>query len=681
MRNGRGAYDVSTVEKSRVWWKPATWFGSSRALSDSAAWLLSLLIHMGLIIGLGTLTLAVATQNRSERIEVSLAPPDASTQIPEEFHYSATPPDADSPIGAMGAGGLADARPSAPVQAAESKVAYAVPQAVADVVAPAPGAIEVRNFNRTILEGPNLPENVIIKGAGSVGTTGAMGAIDRITHEILLSLDERPTLVAWLFDESGSLKPQREAIANRFDRIYKELGVIEKSGKAAAFKQKDQRPLLTAIAQFGEKFNLITAKPTDDVSEIKSAVRRIKDDDTGHENVFQSIGALAEKFRHYRVSSPRRNVMIVVFTDEAGDDIQALDAAVDVCRKYEMPVYVIGVPAPFGRENAYVTWVDPDPKFDQTPQKAPVHQGPESLLPERLMLLFGGTAKNEVQVDSGFGPFGLSRVAYETGGLYFAVHPDREKGKSKDSDSEGMKAMASHLAMFFDPRVMRNYRPEYVSSKEYFKLLQNNKACAALVEASKQSATTQMENVRRRFPRIDDAQFARDLSNAQRSAARLEPKIEELVTILRQGERDRDKVKTPRWQAGYDLAIGRALAVKVRTEGYNAMLANAKQGLKFKDPKDDTWDLQSTDSSIVNSALEKDAEDARKYLNRVAADHKGTPWAVDAERELRDPLGWEWHEMYTGVAERIARNEKNRNRPKPERKEPPKKPRRDPPPL
>ncbi len=46
--------------------------------------------------------------------------------------------------------------------------------------------------------------------------------------------------------------------------------------------------------------------------------------------------------------------MIVVFTDEAGDDVDALDATVDLCRKYEMPVYVIGVPAPFGRETAYV---------------------------------------------------------------------------------------------------------------------------------------------------------------------------------------------------------------------------------------------------------------------------------------------------------------------------------------
>ena len=56
----------------------------------------------------------------------------------------------------------------------------------------------------------------------------------------------------------------------------------------------------------------------------------------------------------------------------------------------------------------------------------------------------------------------------------------------------------------------------------------------------------------------------------------------------------------PRWQAGYDLARGRALAVKVRTEGYNTMLALAKQGLKFKDPKNDTWDLRPTESVTVN---------------------------------------------------------------------------------
>jgi hypothetical protein len=190
-----------------------------------------------------------------------------------------------------------------------------------------------------------------------------------------------------------------------------------------------------------------------------------------------------------------------------------------------------------------------------------------------------------------------------------------------------------------------------------------------------------MENVRLRFPRADDAQFARDLSNAQRNAAKLEPKINALVAILRQGERDRDKLKTPRWQAGFDLAIGRALAVNVRTEGYNAMLAEAKQGLKFKNPQSDTWDLRPSASVTVSSALAKDAEDARMYLERVVAQHEGTPWAMDAAEELRQPFGWEWHEEFTDVAGRLAQAEMNRNRPRPERPDPPRKPRRDPPAL
>ena len=50
-------------------------------------------------------------------------------------------------------------------------------------------------------------------------------------------------------------------------------------------------------------------------------------------------------------------------------------------------------------------------------------------MPERIMLLFGGKKENEEQMDSGFGPFGLSRLAYETGGLYFTVHPNRKTGK------------------------------------------------------------------------------------------------------------------------------------------------------------------------------------------------------------------------------------------------------------
>ena len=130
----------------------------------------------------------------------------------------------------------------------------------------------------------------------------------------------------------------------------------------------------------------------------------------------------------------------------------------------------------------------------------------------------------------------------------------------------------------------------------------------------------------------------------------LQPKIDALYGILAAGLPDREKVTEKRWQAGYDLAIGRVLAVKVRTDAYNIMLAEGKTGMKFKDPKNDTWRLvPNGDISTVGSQTEKAAAQAETYLQRVVAEHPGTPWAQIAAAELRRPLGYAWQEAHTGV--------------------------------
>ena len=636
---------------------------------DTSGWLFSLVFHVAALATLAMCWLWIPTE---QRVMLSARSVEMDDQpAPEEFRFSVEP---QRDMGVMSDGGLDAARPAALIEARESQIVYEF-----EPTTPV-GLIRAPQFDRTILEGPNLTENMLVKGAGSVGTTGAAGAIDRITHEILLSLDLRPTLVVWLFDQSGSLKAQREAIARRFDRVYDELGVIRATGNEA-FKRHRVQPLLTAVASFGESVDLLTRQPTDDLAEIKASVRAVHDDESGVENVFRAISYAANKYRHFRLQSPGRNVMIVVFTDEAGDDVQALDSTVNLCRKHEMPVYVVGVPAPFGRQDAYVKYVDPDPKFDQSMQWLPVHQGPETPLPELLKLGFAGQSEYDDPLDSGFGPFGLCRLTYETGGLYFVVHPNREVGR-RISPWE-TAAMTAYISEFFDPRLMRSYRPDYVSLDEYQRLLSQHQAFAALVEAAQLSWTAPMENVRLRFPKLDDSQLARDLSLAQRTAAKIEPKINRLVEILRRGEADRPQVTKPRWQASFDLAIGRALAVKVRTEGYNAQLAQAKQGMRFQNERSDTWDLRPSHEVTLSSALARDAADARTYLQRVVDDHAGTPWALLAKRELRQPLGWEWREEFTDVAGQIRRTQqRSANAPAPPTMPvTPPKPRRAPPAL
>jgi hypothetical protein len=326
---------------------------------------------------------------------------------------------------------------------------------------------------------------------------------------------------------------------------------------------------------------------------------------------------------------------------------------------------------------AHVKWVDPDPNFDQRPQWVPVRLGPESLLPERLKLHFTGS--DDPLLDSGFGPFGLTRLCYETGGLYFSAHPNRVVGRQVtgfETDN-----LAAHFETFFDADRLRPYRPDYVSMEEYMQLAVSNRARQALLEAARMSWTTPMENIRLRFPKRDEATLAASLSRAQRAAALLQPKIDYLCQILIAGEIDRPKLHKPRWQAGYDLALGRALAIQVRTAGYNVMLAKAKQGRRFSSEKKNTWVLKTAENQ-ASSPLEKIAQKSRAYLQRVEQQHAGTPWALLAKRELAIPLGWRWEEDFTRLKPQPTA--KNNNRPPPpprERKPPPRPPRRNPPPL
>ena len=128
------------------------------------------------------------------------------------------------------------------------------------------------------------------------GATGTSGAVDRITQEILLSLEERRTLVVWFFDQSGSLERQRAEILKRFERIYDELGVIEAAGNPA-FKKHENKPLLTSIVAFGENVSFLIPKPTDDLAAITSAVSSLKTDTSGIERTFHAVHQAAAHFR------------------------------------------------------------------------------------------------------------------------------------------------------------------------------------------------------------------------------------------------------------------------------------------------------------------------------------------------------------------------------------------------
>ncbi len=651
-------------------------------LPDGTAFLVSLIFHLGLLVALGLIpawlhrdrqTVALTSTPTAEEVDSE------DMDSPEQFHFSDQPSDQ---IGAHSVDDFEMAMSLAPIVSKASEV----PSPLDAPPIERNPRFEINNAIE-VARGLRVDHDVIVKGAVGQGVTGALGAIDRITHEILLSLEERKTLVVWLFDQSGSLHRQRQAIHQRLDRIYEELGVIA-AAKNPAFARYDDKPLLTSVVAFGEKVSLRTPKPTDDVEQIKQAIREIELDESGTERVFSAVYMAAKEYRDLRVPAgsrvqPERNVLLVVLTDEAGDDADGLDPTVQICQRYAIPVYVIGVPAPFGRAETLVKWVDPDPAYDQSPQWGRVNQGPESCLPERVKLHFAGQREDEAPLDSGFGPFALTRLSYETGGIYFTVHPNRNLNRAVGRRETA--AFSSHLSHFFDPEVMRKYRPDYVSQQEYARQASENRARAALLTASQMSWVTPMTDPRLRFVKRDDASFVNELTAAQKAAAKLEPQVQRLYDVLKEGEADREKEFSARWQAGYDLAMGRVAAVHVRTRTYNAMLAQAKRGMELKSETSNTWTLRPANEVSVGSQLAKVADMARLYLQRVIDEHPETPWALLAQRELQTPMGWEWQESHTNLAPpraslasaggnppRAARNDRARMLPKPPpRRQPP----------
>jgi hypothetical protein len=615
------------LEQARRWWQEYTGEDETPLDGDTPAWAVSLAIHVAVLLTLAVAGLGVMP-SASKQITVIETPVDEQDVL-LDAPVEVVVVDERSDAGALSDQSFDIAQSLAPVLAQDSIVPV-LPDDMIDTEF----TVEVLDVMPT---GKELNDSLVVKGDVGVGETGAGGAVDRLTLEIIASLEQRPTVVCWLFDQSVSLAGQRKEIAARLGRVFEEL-----DGSSAARSNE----MLNLVFGYGQRVTPVIDRPTQDVDKVVAAIRSIPIDESGVEMTFTAVATAAQKAAQVRLSPAKRNVMIIVFTDEAGDDQQHADQVAAFCSRQQMRVFVVGVPAPFGRKYVKMKFVEFDPQYADDEQWAQVEQGPESREPE-VVTVRPKNAPDE-PIDSGFGPFSLSKLCAETNGIYFAIHPNRgAQGRVSDSATA---PMSSGLRYFFDPKVMRDYRPDYQSQAEFDRMLAANRAKRALVDAAKASELNPMDGPTMKFPRIDDGRLANLLSEAQKKAAVLQPKIDTLYGLLAAGLPDREKIQEKRWQAGYDLALGRVEALKVRTDSYNIMLAQAKTGMRFKDPKNDTWVLKpSDDVSKVGSQTERLAKQAMERLQRVVNDHPGTPWAQMAAEELKSPLGYTWTETYTGV--------------------------------
>ncbi|MEX0725412.1 MAG: vWA domain-containing protein [Planctomycetaceae bacterium] len=473
----------------------------------------------------------------------------------------------------------------------------------------------------------------------TTGTTenagGVEGAIDRLTLEIAASLREGKTLVCWVFDVSPSLSKRRELIADRFENVYRQLGLLD--------VQAD-RSLKTAVAAFGAQTTFVTPDPVDDVKDVVSAIRKISPDTSGDENVFTAVAAVAKKWSSYRTKQNRK-MMIIVVTDEAGSDLAVMEETINYAKRYGIRCYVVGNAAPFGRKVVRTEW-----ELDNGDVvMAEMDQGPESIFPELPQLPFwAANGSNLENMSSAFGPYGLTRLCAETNGLYFI-----------SADTPGPR---------FDHEVMRGYQPDYIPLKTFDQRIRKDPTKAALLNASLLTWSDVMPIPQLGFNASNDTELRQQITNAQMPIARLDAQLMELERVLGTGEKARPQLKESRWRAGYDLAIGRVLAMRVRAFGYNTMLAEMKSSPRsFENSESNFWQLNPSQEITSGPTVGKLAKQATMYLTRVIDEHPGTPWARLAELELSQPLGWEWQEHKVATQEEME--EERRNNPQFEEEE------------
>jgi hypothetical protein len=527
-----------------------------------------------------------------------------------------------APLLLIAASGCGDAGQQASTQEKESPWKKGS-KAAAEATAPGKAAVAKSGKRKrptaVPLDGATIRTSSWDNGGRSSGSGSSSysenGAVEQIGKAVRQSLDLGPTLVVWMFDRSDSASRLTTSSLNAAKSLYAAQDI-----SAAAKENK----LVTAVVGFGEKSDFLLDPPTGDPTQVTAALDTIKTEPGNKEATFAALKLVLEKYLPVRTKE-RREVVIAIITDEPGDDMAVLDDAVAIAQKNAIPIYVVGPSAPLGKALPMQGMAGKAEGKDTRTYAA------DTYFHDWVSFPGSGYGTGD-SYDSALGPWSLERLCRESSGLYLSV---------------------GTLGTTFSNRAgrdgMAKYAPDYLPVAAMQKSLDENRCRKALVEAAKLPPSKSLLNPQTIFPKRGEAETKRMLDKAQLDAAKLEPEVNRIYDTLagdsNSVEADRAKLTGTRWQVAYDTAFGRAAAMKVRVDGYNSMLAALKRGKSFENPNSTTWVLEPSDTIETGSAMQKLADKAKTYLERVKKEHPDTPWAQAAEQELRMPLGWKWQEQ------------------------------------
>jgi von Willebrand factor type A domain len=616
---------------------------------DAPAWVVSALIHFGILGGLA----AVATTSgdvvkRLVNLDTSLVTnPGAAEELtkiyadPAEVRSDQAVGNPDSSVVGSGMGFSSNAGAAPSATPVVSRTGRPVNEKTSLPTIPTismPSALATTSvrLNRDLGGGGMVGGDVSFE-AGDVGV-----ALDQIAREILRHLTQHKVTVVWLFDESESMKDDQKEIRKKFDRVVNELKINTPDDIAApkSKKKSTSPPLNHAIIGFGDDVHFNLEKPTTDIEQIGRAIDKLQIDSSGKEN---TMTAVAKVISHYgNLISEERKLLIVLVTDESGDDGDFVEEARQLAVNRDVPIYVIGRQSLLGTGHLRIEYHDPVTKDIFW---VAIRRGPETADVEALQ--YDGLHVRWDEVPSGFGPYELARLAKDSGGIYFLLPSE-----------EGLRVRKREKA--YSIQTLKEYIPDYESRAAYLERRQKSEFRRTLYDIIQE---TNKYPLRHHFPVFPDQLIPAIDEAVPRVTLQLNSLIE-IEKRLRQIEKLRNREPEKRWQAAYDLMLAQVVAYQIKAYEYRANL----QEMYKNPPKPSVmpnpelfvdWTLDhSHERKAPKENTEKPYAEATRLFNLVVERHPNTPWADLALDEIRRGFSVkrnEWHHKHSTRYEERAK--------------------------
>lgn len=194
---------------------------------------------------------------------------------------------------------------------------------------------------------------------------------------------------------------------------------------------------------------------------------------------------------------------------------------------------------------------------------------------------------------------------------------------------------------------MEKYRADYASIRELLQIAGNKEKYplrAAVVAATDVLRKYAREPLIEVFTGGNNDKVKQQILDQQRRPATIILELDEALADLRKVEDKRDEEPSRRWQAHYDFIRAEVLARLAYVHEYNLMLGRIRQDrLPDLEPKlQQSWRLASREKLQSGKEIRDLVSESKKLLDKLARQHRGTPWEVLARRERLTALGLEW---------------------------------------